>query len=699
VTDLPASDSSDSSDFAFIGAVHGLLNSSRSAEKTDLLLAAVLQSLYEFDRGLPALVERVQQIWPGAVSSDNEVMAAIEVGIKLGLIAEVESLDPDTTWTLTRQGMDDVRQHVDWVKEIRHRARDQVQERARSGLQTELTAEQAEQVLDRLVHGLARAIRATQEPYVGQVDALLHTGKGGQRLAPRSFDRAALLESLNGSSDDLGQFVRTLAFDAIDPLDPFANELVSHITTGCVMHAFVAGTGRHELLKRLGKPEGQRAVLDTPVLIDLLGPKRLAIGLQRAIRSAVDSGWDVVAFEHSIEEAREVLQRDVPGIQVAMRTALADGVQATWYATLADGQLPSLCVEVLRDGTYQSLDHLLAAADRLPRLLEGFGVNVRGHGNDGDSRVQASFEALEEQLGVTNSTRSEHVLERDANTMAAVWRRRARPSRGGRWPGGWVITRDRAMTPAYLHAQTRDKVPLTLTGGQWATLLSISAPPIEIEGLARVAAEQFVDEAAWVLPVRYPANIALDLARQLSPQHGGSNTDLRMAQMTLDEALEAPDSSQIAAAVLSARTRRVNNLAQAEKERWLEGVSREKERATGAQLQALEEANARLAAEQDAERLSTQNAQLTDALSWREEQMKRITVSAVVTVLCLGWLAGALVTGSTGSRVVASVGLLVVSYAMYRWCTDRDARVWPIVIGVLVDGVGLVSGLLQLLEI
>lgn len=182
---------------------------------------------------------------------------------------------------------DDVQQHQYWVRDMRARAAAEVRKRAEQGLQVEVSAEQGDLLLGRLVRSLAVGIRASQDPYLGKVEAWL-TGQ----LAPKSFDNAKVFSSLGDGADPQTTFLRTLAMAALDPIDPFGNDLVSHITTGCVLHAYAAGVDRATLLRKWARQKGQRAVLDTPILIDLIDPKRLAGGIERAIRTAVAAQWE-----------------------------------------------------------------------------------------------------------------------------------------------------------------------------------------------------------------------------------------------------------------------------------------------------------------------------------------------------------------------------------------------------------------------
>jgi hypothetical protein len=691
VTSLSIQDGADSVGFAFIGAVHGLLKSARSTTKADLILAAVMQALFEADRDEHQILQRVHEIWPGARPTSDDICAALTLGTELALLAQAPALDNSTVWTLTKSGAQDVQQHEAWVADTRERAAAQVRERALDGMQTKLEVEQSELLLDRLVRALALGIQASQDPYLGRVDALL-TGQ----IVPRSFDRARVLASIGDGDDPNSEFLRTLVLSALDPLDPFGNDLVSHITTGCVLHAYAAGVDRQRLLAKIGEPRGQRVILDAPILIDLLGPRRLAAGLENTIGTAIDAGWEVVALEHSIEEAQQVLHREVPNIAEDFRSAAAQGMRETWYAALTADQLPSLCIEVLRDGTYKNLEQLVLAADRLTERLTGLGVTVRPHGNGDDSRVQRLHEALEKHLeGVTS--RSQTVIARDANSMAMAWRYRRRSH--GKWPGAWIVTKDRAMFPVYASVNTQDKVSLTVTPGQWATLLAVSAAPITVEELAEAAASQFVDEAMWALPVRFPPDVAFDLARQLSPEHGGSGTDVRVAQLTLDDALDAaPSSTALAASVLSARQRRVNNISQAESKRLARGMEAEQSKATEATVRALESERARLESEQSIKTLRSDQETLQENLGWRETQVKRMATSFGVLALTLVLVVISVFLADSLTWALLGVGFLVLLVGCFRWCTGKDRSLAPILVGGVFDLVGVVSGLLQIFD-
>lgn len=254
------------------------------------------------------------------------------------------------------------------------------------------------------------------------------------------------------------------------------------------------------------------------------------------------------------------------------------------------------------------------------------------------------------------------------------------------------------MSPAYARLERRDKVGLTLSPARWATLLSVAANPVDVEALARTAADQLLDEAAWTLPVRYPPDVAAQLARQLSPEHGGSETDMRVAQMTLDEALTDPDSTSIAASVLSGRANRVNSLTETTMQRMAERLAEERATAQAKTLEAAKSENRRLSAEQQNQSLATEKGNLERDLAWRDEQLRRVVISSLAGLCSVSLLVSSAFLAGGRTIAILAVGLAMVAYALTRWCTARDARVWPIFVGAAIDVIGVVSGLMQIFD-
>jgi len=687
---------STSASYAFIGAVHLLLDSDREATRSDLLLAAACHSLYEGDRTAAELLARANQIWPGARADMEGMQKALDLGQKLQMVASADVLGEIPVWTLTKEGVRDVERHGKWVGDAREAALAKLVERARTGLGIDPSREEAELWLGRLVSALVHGIQASQVAYLGHVEEIV-----GGRLLPKGFDPELVLSALpDGAENPVNDFLRTLALAALDPLDPFGNDLISHITTGCVLHSYVAGRDASPILDQLGPQQAERAVLDTPVLLALIGPTRLRRHAETTLEAAVAAGWDVVTCVHSLTELEELLDRELPNIQESFARANAAGIREDWYASLDEDQLPSVVVEVLKDGTYQSLNQFRSAATRLPERLEALGVTVREHHNEEDPYLDRCRQSLTEHLQENSRrARSASVIDRDAQSMAVAWRRRRRQTKS-KWPGAWIITSDRQLTPAYFRAQHSDKVALTLSMAQWTTLVAATSPPTSVVELATAAAGQLVEEAMWLIPARFPSDVALNLARQLSPEHGGSGTDVRVAQLTLDDVFDQATTTQqvpeLAAKVLSSRARRVDAIqAQRQRDLVLQAADAKHLQLTAQREAELARDNERVRA-MEADVLKTESADLSRENAWLRTQRRRVVISSVLIALGAVVLVWTWSNGMTTATRWALGSTAIAGLAAIRWCLEPSSKGVLVFAGAAVDAIAFVSAVVGL---
>jgi hypothetical protein len=685
--------------YAFVGAVHSLVQASRSATKPDLILAAACHSLRDGDKTTEELRSIVTRVWPGARVEVEDVETSLIMGEELGLLRPITGLDDAKLWQLTPRGVDDVQRQVDWVSALRERTASELRFKAENDLGLHLSSQQAELWLERIVGALIAGITASQDAYLGRVEHLV-----GKRLSPKKVDRTLVLSHLDDieSEPSIIEFLKACTVAALDPLDPFGDELVSHITTGCVLHSYVAGRESAPVLEQLGSPVDQRALIDTPVLVDLIGPARVSTTVALTITTAVKAGWDVIVCRHSIDELIGVIELEVPQIRDQFQKAHARGIKEEWYASLAPNQLPAFAIEVLRDGTYKSLDQMIGAAKSIASRLEGLGVTVREHFNDNDrSNVDRCKAALEKEVAGTH--RGANAIQRDAESMAIIWRRRRRQEHGNRWPGGWIITPDRHLAGPYAKVARDDRVSLSLSISQWSTLLSVTVPPVDVVNLAQAAATQLVEEAMWLLPSRFPSEVALELAERLSPDRGGSETDIRYAQMTLDLALDADRNERtanaIAADVLAARVKRHQRITRIEVETASVAVATaEASRAAAQSLaaaRAVEAESARAEVRSSRSELSALEGQLV----WKRTQLNRVLKSVGIAAIGIGAIALALILGSWPLVIVGMVGgLAFAAWILYRWCVSEDARLSHLLWVAIVEGLGLLSALVGLIS-
>lgn len=681
--------------YALIGAVHRLLASSRAATRQDLLLAGACHALLSGDKSTADICRLLRKIWPSSVADHREVEAALQLGNELHLVMAVDALNAEVLWTLTATGMRDIQRHEAWVADVRTRAVEGLRTKASAGLQLNLDAATARLWLDRIVDALTKAIQISQSAYLGNVKEMMDG-----TLAPRRIEKALVLSELRlpDVPPDISAFLQATAISAIDPLDPFGNELISHITTGCVLHSYVAGRDTQAILNKVGQPDGERAIVDTPVLLSLLGPERISGPVRRVIIEAKNSGWNVIVADHSISELQELLERSIPELEQTFARAASSGTRTHWYASLVDEQLPSLCLEALKTKKYKNFQEIINAGHSIESTLVDLGVEVRHHHNEiSPTLVEQCESRLTQVLTESNKGRGTQGIERDANTMAMAWRSRGKSSGSG-WPGAWVITSDRAMSEAYLRA-SNDRVSLTLSASQWTTMITLTAPPPSVAGLAEAAADQLREEAMWLIPARFPSGVAFALAQQLSPEQGGSDTDFRIAQLTLDDAMNQDESGvSIASLVLHQRAERINSLNARSTVQAASSVAEAKqEKAVSEALasQARLDREDALAQARDSDQRASE---VQKELDWNKKKLIRLTLSFIGIIL----LVVALVWGISNAQGLliasSSLALIVFGFAAFQWVTKEQAKLWPLLVGLVVGGIGFVSDLLGMID-
>lgn len=560
--------------------------------------------------------------------------------------------------------------------------------------------------MDALVSALVPAIEESLQKHLGSVTSLIDGRTNAGTLDPTS-----VLESLAKISpnENITEFLQSLATSALDPLDAFGRELVTHIATGVLLHTYLAGQSGNQLTQRLGKPQNQRAILDTPVLIALIGSTQEQRDAEATIRRAVQDGWNVVVAQHSIEELTELVEREIPNLRRLYREAHEKNARIDFYAALVDDQFHGIIISALQDGTYTELQQVLEAAIRLPQRLDSLGVNVREHGNSiSQSRFDACFKALNNHLQHSTRKRSVKVITRDADSMTMAWRRRTR-EKSANWPGAWIITSDRAMNHAY-SAVSLDRVAITLTLPQWTTVLSISAAPGELSEFASLAAGQFVDEAIWELPARFPKDSAMQLAAQLSPGQGGSNLDVYHAQKLyelpemLDKIAENSSPHQLTSEVMAARARRLNSLTNIDR-------SRKEQQIASAYIHASKAKDAELKAQKDLMELERKNSQMQAEL--RLEQSKRIEgeesarvqkIKFIRVVWSIGFvlIAGicllcTLFFGNLTSQLIAGSVLVGVIFLTFQWSRNYETKIHVLGWTIVSESLGALSAVQSLI--
>jgi hypothetical protein len=439
---------------------------------------------------------------------------------------------------------------------MRVRACEQVRAAACEAFSADPGAEQAERWTNLIEQAVRAGVRADGGVYTGAVDSI-----GPSTLVPRSYDVEAVRASLDsaGAAEEVRQFLFGCVVAALDATDIFGSELVSTIIVGFVLHATVARRDQADAHTTLGRLAGQRAVLDTPVLIRLLGPRSLAESTEQVLRAAVAAGMEVVVADHTLEEL-------IASVEHARATSLPEDRQnmslpeVAAFGRLVDNHVVALAAEAVVEGRYRNWEEFERAASGMRTRLRDLDIACRPHGNYDADTVGKCRRALANQLALRGRHRPEANLDRDAHTMAMLWRARRR-SATSRWPGGWVVSSDQSLTPAMAEIEENEPWPFALTLPQLAAILTRCGDVPSLADLTRATATLLTQDAAESLACRYPAVVASELARSLAARGGGTPTDIRIAQGGLNELLSGADivdPGVVTSMVMNARQRRLN---------------------------------------------------------------------------------------------------------------------------------------------
>lgn len=520
----------------------------------------------------------VEEVWPHAGISRSLVDQALATAETANLIARTTEL-LGSGWTLTRSGQEALVGPTAWAREALGRANREMKSLAAEG-DLSVSDGEADAMVAILVRALSAGIQAAASATSGDVFQLSQTV-----LQPLAIDQ----QRIDGAIQSLvpagarQEFLLSGARAAVDPTEEFGTELVTHVTGAYVLHAFLA---RYDYFGDQARSiAGQRAVLDTPVLLLFLGTEAEVEAIERLVIEAVAAGFEVMVTDHTLGELWELIDRG---------TAIISEVESTLDAAgdsfVVRHMLDERAIElwlVGKDGRrWDTWSDFVDEVKRLEARLTELGVRRREHQNTDREAVERWREQLQKEVERRGTGRGERPIARDAETMAMVHRRREQwriSSTKSEWPGAFIISTDTHMTPAYSRAHPEDSFPLCIAASKWAALVA-TARRHSVVGLARSTAVLLTHEAVIDVAMRYPPDVVFELARTMS---SGSFSPIELASLgrRMDELLDqgvdlTGDPKEVAVAIASVvvnlRSRRLADAAGAHTQRSTDEARRER---------------------------------------------------------------------------------------------------------------------------
>ena len=692
-----------------LASVRLLMSSEREAAIHDLLLATSFEYLDSGARTGQEVATHLATVWPGIRHSRHAIDQIMKEAERANYVRVDGHQGSMTIWAIAERGRLDLDGSRKWARDVLNRIESQVRRAALDyfgSVEFHPLRRWTEILIESISVSLKRGFSADPSK-VDVVDNL---------LIPAEVDIRIVDEHLNQfvKNDDVRDFLRTVARSSLDPASDLGSELVHNLTLGYVLHAFAAGFDNRVARDSIGSLRNEAFILDTPVLLQLSGPRTLAESVTTILCSARDMGVRIVVLRRTMDELRKVLDaRNEEGeaIEENLRkhevevphllASLSDQVLRMWLSSEPDGGSNWL--------TWSSYRARCERTTATIRALGGeTGVTMAPKDDEDHSRFERSLAASLEQRG---RGRGYWQISHDAEILTSLGILRAEnPADHTKiWPGAIVVSPDTHLVDSYRlgSRSISQDFPAAVTVGQWAAILAKCSDPVAAESLAKTLSSEVSAQAALSRAVTVPLETALHIARSLK---GASVSDVSLGAigLSLDDVLAvepavdqaSPTMAQeLAARVLAQRHARLERVTQEQRDAATrERQEAEKHRVRHEVQVAERERVHRQEAERERERASKfenkskeLEEQLAEERVLMREQSRRLFVSTLVCLLVLGSTIVTYVSGAVGTRglVGGSIGTIILIGLSIDWYRNR--RSWyEISIPTIINGGWLV---------
>jgi hypothetical protein len=671
-----------------LGAVRLLLETrDRDVATHDILLASAFEFLDSGPKTTDEVLTRIRREWPGVVLTRSTVEGSLEAAAEHSFVDCNSDLGDTEKWRLLDFGRRRVEACRRWGQDVVHRTNTYLADEARKHLGMPGTEEQVRAwgsvLRDALFEGIKDAL--TEGGSVKVVDDSL--------LFPDRYDLDAIRTRLAGNCHDthVCSFLSVMAGAALDPGNPFGSELVHHIATGYILYAYVGRRDRASARASVGSLRGEQAILDTPVLLRMLGSHGSTAPVMDLVTQALRTGVNVIVSDHTVTELERLLDNRennvVPDVEKALQHDSAeeiirrsdDQVVTSWLETPGSGRNGRASWKQFRD-----------AAARLPGTLRAIGVNF---GLDDEHDLADSKYFFEFRKHLTERvTRGDWNIDHDARILVAVRQTRTvNPANADKiWPGAFIVTTDRQIGPIYNDVVGKQRFPVTVSPSQWAGVIASCSDPIGVHELAKAMASDTSHETLLARAVNIPLATALEIGRCLADT-GMNAVDAESVQLAFEDIVnERPDllgadPTRLAGEVLNRHHQSYVKVTAEQRTYYEEALRR-----TSKEREVLErvgrETQAVLRGDRDTEhdrRLIAEKERDTERR--RRQRLARAFGSTVMALLLVGALVAAVLTDTlTGWWiVVAALTLVVYAAAAADYCTTLERPTWRFVVAAV----------------
>ena len=510
-----------------LASVRLLLSSEREVAIHDLLLATAFEYIDDSPRTSEQIAAHLEAVWPGTRHQRrkiDEIMAAAAQSNYVTLHAKAGSVN---SWELAERGKLDLHGSRAWAQDVIQRAEAQLSRAA----------------LDHFGYVEAKAVRQWTEILLDAISSCLVAGfianpSGAHVVADAVLVPADVdLQSIDRRIDELvndednQHFLRVMAHEALDPSNTFGTELVHTLTLGYILQAFAAGHDNQAARAEVGSLKEEVFVLDTPVLLQLTGPREYAEPVWSIMTNALDSGVRILVYQRTIEEFKRVIA-DREEEARAVETALIDNeleVQHIRNSPIDQVLRTWLAVEPKGSDEWFSWQAFCARTDNVLLNISAIGGEVGVSSESDNVQDRNRFEeALARSLSERGNSRGSWYIKHDAELLANLETARSRkPTQSQKiWPGAIIVSSDTHLVESYragsVHSQ--DPFPAALRTAQWAAILARCSDPATAESIAKALSSQLSAQAVISRAAAIPIEAAIQIGRSLKDTPVGTYT-------------------------------------------------------------------------------------------------------------------------------------------------------------------------------
>ena len=688
-----------------LASVRLLLSSERDVAIHDLLLATAFEYLDLGARTGQEIAAHLESVWPGIRHSRHAIDQIMHEAQRANYVRIEGYRGSLAVWAIAERGQLDLEGSRKWAVDVLDRTEAQVR---RAALDYFGSAE---------LHPLAR----WTEILIESISASLKEGFSSdpskidivnKLLIPAEVDIRIVDAHLNRfvRDDDVRDFLRTVARSSLDPASDLGSELVHHLTLGYILHAFAAGFDNREARESIGSLRNEAFILDTPVLLQLSGPRTLAESVTAILCDARDKGVRIIVLQRTMEELQKVLDARSEEADAIEENLQRNNLEIPHLlASISDQVLQMWLTSEPEGGTgWLTWSSYRAKCERTPATIRALGgevgVTITGSDVGSHSRFERSLKASLEERG---RSRGYWQISHDAEMLTSLKILRSENPADGQkmWPGAVVVSPDTHLVDSYRGKSNSQSTefPAAVTVGQWAAILAKCSDPVTAEGLAKVLSSEVSSEAALSRAVTVPLETALQIARSLKGA-SVSNVSLGTIGICIDDVLASePEVDQVspamaqelAARVLAQRHARLERITQEQRN----AANRERQEAEKhrvrreAQVEEREKGHREAAAQERQRAAGLENKflelqkEVAQERTMMRTQNRRIFVSTFVCLVVLGATIITFASGAVGIRglVVGLIGTIVLIGLSIDWY-KRKRSWYEIVIPTIVNG-------------